>query len=377
MNEVYCDEFVCELRKEDGFLRFLEEREKKASWRRHQVQALMVRALESEPDLMKQLQEENAEENPGIVEDTVKNTGLTVQAETCYPLRSCAIKSLLDRARIGGNALRKVKKPILAEILNQCLNVGRGDALLRIADGKVSAVLSGDAKDYSILPTPKLFQRTVEYLDRNFPDRTFAGACYSHAQVTALWELTGSADMLDAYRAALHAHGQSEDDFRPALRLTTSDVGMSGANLIPTIFKGAEDRIVPLGSPLKVEHKNGATVEDFERNLNLIFAQYAHAAEKLTALLDVEIMNPYTTLLRVMKYLGIGKKQALETADLYRSQCGDTPCSAHDLYYAINEILYTLQCNGADGMKIAAMEETISRALHIRWTDYDMPDDFN
>lgn len=377
MNEVYCDGFVRELPNEDGFLSFLHEREENACWLRWKVQELEVRALESNPALLESLQKDYEETGVvSIIEDTLKSTGLTVEAAASYPLRSCAIKSLQDRACISGNALRKVKKSVLAEILNRCLRVGHGEALLRIADGKVSAVLSGDAKDYAILPIPELYQRTVEYLDLHFPYKTFAGGCYSHAQVTALWELTGSDEMLDAYRSALRAHSCPDEDFRPALRLTTSDVGMSGANLYPTIFKGKEDRLIPLGHPLKVEHKNGATLADFEKNLSLIFAQYAHAVDRLAALLDIEIVHPYTTLLRVMKYLGIGKKTAYEVADLHNSQYGPAPCSAHDLYYDINEILYTLQCSGADSTKIASMEETIARALHIRWTDYDMPGDF-
>lgn len=377
MSEVYCDEFVQELPREDSFLEFLHEREENACWVRWKVQDLKVRALESDPDLIESLQESYEETGvASIIEDTLKNTGLTVEAEACYPLRNCAIKTLMDRARISGNALRKVKKPVFAEILNRCLKVGQGDALLRLADGKVSEVLSGDAKDYSILPIPELFQRTVEYLDRQFPGKTFAGGCYSHAQVTALWELTDSMDMLDAYRDALRAHGCTVDDFRPALRLTSSDVGVSSANLYPTIFKGAEDRLITLGNPLKVKHKNGATLEDFDKNLNLIFAQYAHAVDRLTALLDIEILYPYTTLLRVMKFLGLGKKLALETADLHNAQYGPVPCSAHDLYCDINEILYTLQSNGADSTRIASMEETIARAMNINWPDYDMPGEF-
>lgn len=377
MSEVYCDEFVREIFGENIFLNFLREREDHAMWLHWKVQDLKVRALESDPDLIESLQQSYEETGvASIIEDTLKNTGLTVEAEACYPLRNCAIKTLMDRARISGNALKKVKKSVFAEILNRCLKVGQGDALLRLADGKVSAVLSGDAQDYSILPMPELFQRTVEYLDRQFPSKLFTGGCYSHAQVTALWELTGSMDMLDAYREALRAHGCTVDDFRPALRLTSSDVGVSSANLYPTIFKGAEDRLITLGNPLKVKHKNEATLEDFEKNLDLIFAQYAHAVDRLTGLLDIEILHPYTTLLRIMKFLGFGKKLALETADLHNAQYGPVPCSAHDLYCDLNEILYTLQCDGAHSIKIASMEETISRAMNIHWPDYDMPGEF-
>ena len=51
------------------------------------------------------------------------------------------------RARIDGKALADVDKKTLAEILNKCLKVARGRALIRFCEGKIRAVLSGDEKD--------------------------------------------------------------------------------------------------------------------------------------------------------------------------------------------------------------------------------------
>ena len=68
-----------------------------------------------------------------------------------------AVSTLKDRARIKGTALMDVKKSVLADILNECLQVAKGDALLRISEGKVRGVLSGDEADYAIISMPKLF----------------------------------------------------------------------------------------------------------------------------------------------------------------------------------------------------------------------------
>ena len=38
-----------------------------------------------------------------------------------YPVRMTAYKSLLDRAKIGGTALPKLSREVLAEVLNECL----------------------------------------------------------------------------------------------------------------------------------------------------------------------------------------------------------------------------------------------------------------
>ncbi|WP_143433352.1 hypothetical protein [Intestinimonas butyriciproducens] len=79
-----------------------------------------------------------------IIADTMENTSLLlkVNGET-YPVRSCAIKSILERARISGHALNKVSKSIFTQILNYCMDVASGDSLIKVADDKVSAVHAG------------------------------------------------------------------------------------------------------------------------------------------------------------------------------------------------------------------------------------------
>ena len=66
-------------------------------------------------------------------------------------IRSCAIKTILERARVSGNELNKVQKTELAQILNYCMKVAGGDALLRFCEDKISAVHGGNASDYAVL----------------------------------------------------------------------------------------------------------------------------------------------------------------------------------------------------------------------------------
>lgn len=75
-------------------------------------------------------------QDPGILEDTLQNTGMLLKVKRqYYPVRSCAIQSILNRAGISGPALRKVDKNVYARILNDCLKVAKGDALLRFSSG--------------------------------------------------------------------------------------------------------------------------------------------------------------------------------------------------------------------------------------------------
>lgn len=380
MNEatIYRDDFSQMFVQESAFLHFLRERETNAQWNTETSSTLRFEALEEDATITQLLMDNyTISGREGILKDTMENTRLLLKAsERYYPVRGCAVKTILDRARVSGNALSKVKKPVLAQILNECMKVANGDALLRIADDKVSAVLGGDSSDYSILEMPALFEETMEYLQDQFPGYTFAGGWFDHSIVTALWELTATPELVESYQHALVHHGKKPEDLRPALRLTSSDVGLSGANLYPTLFRGRDGKILTLGNPLKLEHTNGASLDKFREQLGLIFAQYTKALKNLTALLDVEIMYPVNTMLGIMKRITIPKKLAYQATDLFVAQCGEDGCTAHDVYCGISEVLFLLQCDGADGSRIVQMEEKIARALHMRWHDYDMPGDF-
>lgn len=376
---IYRDDYSQMFAQEPAFLGFLRERESNARWNKEPSNALRFEAMEEDSAVTRLLMDNYAMGGrEGILNDTMENTRLLLRAnDRYYPIRGCAVKTILDRARVSGSALSKVRKPVLAQILNECMNVANGDALLRIADDKVSAVLGGDSTDYAILEMPALFEATMAHLKKEFPGYTFAGGWYDHSMVTALWELSTTPDLIDSYQNSLKLHGMKSEELKPALRLTSSDVGISGANLFPTLFKGADSKILALGDPLKLDHTNGASIDKFCDQLELIFSQYTRALNNLTKLLDVEIFYPVNAMLGIMKRISIPKKLAYQAAELFKAQYGEDGCTAHDAYYGISEVLFLMQCDGASGSRIAQMEEKVARALHIRWHDYDMPGEFN
>ena len=374
---VYADNYAATFMQEEPFLAFLSEREANAAWETRHAKDLRLEALEGKTAILTPPAGTSVLEAKEIIEDTMENTRLLLKArDIVYPVRGCAVTSLLKRAKINGTALNKVEKPVLARILNHCLRVATGDALLRIADGKVSAVHAGDRNDYCILEIPELFNRTAEYLEKEFPSRTFAGGSFEHSMVTAVWELTGETELIKAYQDALTLHGVEYEELKPAIRLTSSDAAFSGANLYPTMFTGKRGGTITLGNPLKLEHRDGAALKDFDAQLELLCSQYKLAIGKLTKLLDIEIRNPVNCLLRVCKHIGIGKKLAYETSEQFKVLNGEDPCTAHDVYFGINEVVFMLQCDGASGSKIVRMEEMVARALAVRWSDYDIPGDF-
>lgn len=375
MNEsrVFADNFGTTFTEENSFLQFLKERYWNSWWQVKPASNLHFIALDEESkDVDQTVDEYRQLKMEDVIKDTMENTRLLLKAECrSYPVRSCAIKSILDRAKVGGSALSKVEKSVLAKILNYCLDVSTGNALLRFSDGKISAVHGGDESEYAILEMPELFEAMAKYLNDTYSGCTFAGASYDHSIATALWEINADS-MIDAYKQALEDHGLTYERLKPALRLTTSDVGVSGANIYPMLLVGRDEKTLTLGSPLKLEHKAGATLDKFKAQLPMIYSQYSVAIGNLTNLLKIEINHPANCFLGVSKKIGVTKKLAFEALELFESQNGDAPCTAHEIYYGISEVIFLMQCKGESGVRLAQMEENIARAFTVRWHDYDV-----
>ena len=379
--KIYADNFRCTFDDPGDFIQFLKERKENSRCMTAPSRNLVFESLEKNTQMGElYLKLYDHDGRAEIIADTMENTSLLlkVNGET-YPVRSCAIKSILERARISGHALNKVSKSIFTQILNYCMDVASGDSLIKVADEKVSAVHGGDPKDYAILEILPLVQCVRSILDRDFAGNHFLTANFDHSIVTAIWSLDGQAnELMETYRQAVAEKGVTEAmSARPGLRFTTSDVGVSAANLYPILLLGGSNRIIPLGDPLKLDHKNGADLDAFASSMDQLYACFKESIERQQQLLDVEIRYPYTTMLGVLKRIGITKKMSYEVADLFAGQSGvSSGCNAYQLYLAMSDVIFLAQCEGASAYRIAQLEENIARALRINWHEYDRPGDF-
>lgn len=374
MNEakIYADEFQTTFANTKEMLDFLASRGQNSQWIRKPTRLLRLLPLEKEADKLKGSSGNSMDD---ILEDTEKNTNLLlkVNGET-YPVRNCAIQTILSRARVSGYGLRDLETATYAKVVNYCLKVAKGDALIKIADGKVSAVHGGDEHDYSILDMREIFATTSEYLQVHFKGSEYmeGSGMYDHSIVSATWKLGGNQELLDTYRKALRDNGLEDKVEAPALRLTSSDVAASGANLYPMLICESSSRTISLGSPIKLAHEKRATLTDFRNNLSLICSRYQDAITNLSILMDIEIRHPSNCLRLVMRKIGIRKKLINQVVELYEAQNGTGPCTAHDLYYAMNEASFFGACEGLQGYSIIKLEEDITRALSLAWKEFDV-----
>lgn len=378
MNEtsVFKDGYRGIFQEQDDFFACLKRIGTNSFWKRRKAKNLRLVAITEGSPIAEEMREKYVNDglDEDIISDTIVNTGLLLKDKSeYYPVRGCAIKSILDRAGIAGNGLRRVEKSVYARILNDLLKVANGEALIRFSEGKVSAVLSGDCNDYSILDVEEIYMHAVDYLGSNFKGCNYLGGFYEHNMVSALWELSGEDELLEAYKEELKLHGKTVDEMKPMVRITTSDTGNGGANIYPMLVSGTENTTINLGNPLRLEHRYGNDITEFDQQLKQLYAKYQLATGNLIKLLKIDIMHPVNCMRGVMDKLKIPKRYQAEAVELFKAQQGEDPCTAHDIYYGISEILYMLTCDGEEGSRITRMEEIIARALSLNWTEFDIP----
>ena len=311
------------------------------------------------------------------VEDTVANLGLALRVNGgLRPVRETAYKGLLDRAKISGSALAKLNRKDLADVLNVCLQLHqKQQALVLVRGEKVSAVHSGDEKDYSILPIDELLETLQGNLDERFEGNEFESGYSSYSLTSAFWKLPKQKkELLGKYAKHLKAIGKAclAHKLVPGIQFTTSDTGIASAK-VSALLLGVSNETIHIGSCIAVDHRHKKTVENFSEALDLLFAQFGDNIKKLEKLLDVTLLYPVNAMTRVCKELVMPKKEAVEAIAMFESVYGDKPATAHDVFMSMQEIPYLLKLNNASEGKILTVQENMARALNLNWADFDLP----
>ena len=161
---VFADGYRGVFQNQEDFLKCLNSIGRNSFWERKTSKNLRLVAITSGSKVEEELKQMYADEglDEDIIADTIINTGL-----------------------------RRVEKGVYARILNDCLKVAKGEALLRISEGKVSAVLGGDCHDYAVFDMEQVFLHSVDYLTKNFRGCSYLAGFYEHDMASALWEFSG------------------------------------------------------------------------------------------------------------------------------------------------------------------------------------------
>lgn len=284
-------------------------------------------------------------------------------------LRPRAIKGILDRAKSYGSALAKIPTEQLASHLNNCFLVWGEDALILTRYGKVTAVHSGSG--YSILLIPALLDALEANLLKQFPGFDFVSAHETHEYTGCSFQFPGQREeILKAYSDALRRAGKSPCRMVPGMSFFTSDTSDSAATVVATLTD-TDGLKIRIGSPIRVEHKNGNTVEQFAESLDLAYAMIKDGAAALAEMLTVTIENPVTAVYAIAKSIGFPKKYLGDAMDTFVAFHGDGETCAHDLYMVFGEAIANARALGETEARILDLEETAARTLQLNWKFFD------
>ena len=368
------DDFATTFDSYPEMIHFHESLSKGTVWRRCKVKDLHVEPLDASSALCTTPSAFVPGTSEDAVADTVENLGLALRVGgDLYPLRTTAYKTLLDRAKISGTALPKLKKAELAAVLNACLAVHSSDALLLVRDEKVSATHSGDVRDYSVLPIDELLHTLEQKMDARFPGYHFVNGYCDHAYTSGCWTFPSQReDMLGTYAKALQTKGMGTMATKlvPGIRFLTSDTGVASAK-VSAMLMGTQHPI-HIGSCISVDHRLQRKVEDFDKELDQLFAQFCDSVSKLQTLLEIELQYPVNAMTRICKKFSLPKKEALEAIAMFEISYGGDTATAHDVFMALQEIPWLMKANKHPEAKLLTVEENMARALSIRWSDFDL-----
>ena len=351
-----------------------EKQSKDSQWVRCKVNELQIEPLDANSPLYSC----SLPMAPGVtrdaVDDTAENLGLAMDIDgAIYPIRTTAYKSLLDRAKIGGTVLPKLSRKVLSDVLNECLKLYPSDALILIRDEKVSAVHSGDAVDYSVLPIDELLLTLQNTLDTRFPGNEFKSGYSDHSLTSASWTMPNQKDdLVGNYAKHLDSIGKSylAKNLVPGIRFMTSDTGVASAKVSALLMGGQYP--IHIGSCIAVDHRHQSKVEDFTKALDQLFAQFGDSIAKLQKLTEITLTYPVNAMTRICKKLSMPKKAALGAIQMFEMSYGGGPATAHDVFMAMQEIMFLLKTENTPESKLLFIEENLARTLSFDWEQYDL-----
>ena len=273
----FSDSFSRTFKKEVELHEYLKQVEKNVKWFTVSSKDLRVYQI---GQLLERPQNKEESTCMEVLNDTKKHSQLLLKTPEieAYQLGTSAIPTLESRARIGGAALSNVKPAVLAEILNQCLKVAKGKALLLVSEGKVRAVHSAEKNGYQVYPLPEVFMLASVYIGGEYKKSTFIEGYADQTMVSAMWQIEDKR-LEEVYGEIMEKYGkQVKQKLTATIRITSSDVAASGANIFYSLMEG--NRKIALGTDMRMRHNNSVEFQQFTENLLSTFECYKNAMKK-------------------------------------------------------------------------------------------------
>ena len=271
--------------------------------------------------------------------------------EQVYPLSNNGLISAVARAGYGSSSVlcntsgrkgvSEMPSEVKAMILNEAFplysgddkdpdNVTQNKVYVYRCDGFVDFVGSNN---YSPTAASSAIKTVEETANAIFPVEFVSGSI-SRSCVMASYEVL-DAKLKSKIEEVFLKGGINVRGCAVSLKFCTSQIGMSGMNLYPTLQYG--DTTIPLDVPMKLEHKNGVGLEELANNVKEICSMYRATPQRIQSLEDIVLSNPEDTFKNMSLSAGLPQKffyeKAVDFASSYPS------ASMLDMYFAMFDAL--------------------------------------
>jgi len=300
-----------------------------------------------------------------------------------YPLRYTAFTHMQERAGVGGRAINnlssksrvnEISPEMRCFIINECLSLHNDKTKILVRDGKVTALMSGDEKDYQVMPIIDLLDILKKSVSTYFSANRFVSGQVSHELSCIEYELDDDT-IKNNIKTVLKNNNISFNNLKLMLRLTSSDVGLCAARLTPIIY--VDNKVLPIGNALCVEHKGSGVMEAFSSICDRFLAMYKNNVENIKRLMNIKIKDPKDSLIRTVEKLGLkGFSTALRMCCERIEMEHQSSCSAYDIYWYTMEMLYVQEDLNKNNGKEPSLfhsiknQEVISQILFYKENDF-------
>lgn len=358
-------------------------------WARVYTKELKAVGLDKAPLLIPELRSTNRFDS-SVSDDSIieamesVNLAVKVPIDTgyfTYPLATTGVTSLLQRSGYGidssalkrtkdsngKNAMEPSKK---AKAINFGLEIAEDKSLVYILDEKIRAVHSGDECDYARLPFSELMQAFKAGLKDQFAEIFFTGASADHLYLSCTYVIKDE-EINTRIKNVFEMSGIDVSQMFTTARLISSDTGNAGANIYP--YLQSATRMLAVGKPISLTHKNGHTIEDFKHNVEQVVSMFKDSEEKLEQMGNTSVKHPAGMIQRIAKQCGLSKKLSVEAAVTFEGMFGAIATQL-DVWWEINDIYE----NGNKSDKLSesrkiSIQESIARICFSDMSEYDIP----
>lgn len=286
------------------------------------------------------------------------------------PVRNIALNSIYERARANcftiandcdGPDYQALSLETKINFLNECFKLYGGKAKILYRDRKITSVMSGQ---YYFISFEDI-DRGLSVLKKDFPDLKFEEAKMSHEFFKETYSLN-SEELNEDILLSLSGAGLEAEKVDVTITACTSDHGKVAATFYGKI--NIDDKSLLFGSPEIVKHAGNKSLKDIEDAASKLYSAFKENAEYIKVLPSIKIKNPDGCFRLICKEFHFPKKQSCAIADTLE---GKKKVTAYELYFLLNELVFNLEKDGMDPIRVMTLQDEVARVLKINWKKFD------